>query len=84
MPARTAYGQTLIIELMVLENLTRKQQKSSYCVFMQAYICAFWLSLGLRTSPHILHYKRFKRILVNSNYFIKIFRCVIRWNECEK
>ena len=48
-------------------------------------ICAFWHSLGLQTSPHIQHYMRFTRLLVTSSlFFIKIFTCVIRWNEREK
>ena len=59
MPACKAYELTLIIELIVWKDLTRKQQKSSDCVYMQVYMCilAFtWLAnKSTHSALHAVH-----------------------------
>ena len=59
---------TLIIELIVLERSSKETAKVVIlCVHAGLY--AFWHSLGLQTSLHILHYMRLTRLLVTSSYF---------------
>ena len=82
MPACTAYELTLIIELLLLERSNKETAKIVIlCVHACLYMCTLAFPWFANKSTH---YMRFKHMLVNSDYFIKIFRCVIRWNELEK